>query len=254
MVMRDTREDDDTEFTVINKIAWDYKTYEYWCGKYGNPSEFCERIVQNPKQFLIKYLDFFDDLEGKSVLNFCGSNGKLALACTCLGANVTVVDISENGKRYAEEAAESMGIDLNYISADILDYESKNEFDISFSYIGVLHYFKDINKLFEKIYSLTAKGGYYLLSDFHPFLKVMFSEQERINGDYFDSTAFYGDMPYAKYFVDCEEEYPKCLYREYNLSEIINALIKSGFMIERFHELPFTNEKYPCEFIIKVRK
>ena len=101
---------------------------------------------------------------------------------------------------------------------------------------------------------MVKEGGYFILSDFHPFLKIMYSEKERLQGDYFDSSPFYGDMPYAKYFDNCEDEYPPCIYREYTMSEILNALVENGFEIEHFSEMPFKNEKYPCEFIIKARK
>lgn len=58
--------------------------------------------------------------------------------------------------------------------------------------------------------------------------------------------------PMPVFFDD--EDYPKCVYREYTISEIINALIKSKFEIEHFAEIPFNKEKYPCEFIVKARK
>lgn len=38
------------------------------------------------------------------------------------------------------------------------------------------------------------------------------------------------------------------------MSEIINALVENDFELEHFSEIPFRNEKYPCEFIIKICK
>lgn len=245
---------EDVDFSAVNKTAWDYKSYEFWQLKYGPPQKFGRKIAEKPDFLLEKYSDFFESLENKSLINICGSNGKLAVACACKGAEVTVVDISEDGKRYAEELAQAAGTKIIYDSVDFLLYNSSEKYDIAFSYIGVLHYFSSINDFFKKVSLLVKDGGYYILSDFHPFLKIMFSEKERSEGDYFDSTPFYGNMPYAEYFDNNEEVYPPCIYREYTLTEIINALLENKFEIERFSEIPFKTEKYPCEFIIKARK
>lgn len=47
--------------------------------------------------------------------------------------------------------------------------------------------------------------------DFHPFLKIMYSGKERLHGNCSDSIPFYGDMPCAKYFDNCNDEYPRCI-------------------------------------------
>lgn len=244
---------ENVDFSVVNKKAWDYKSYEYWKLKYGKPQKLGHEIAANPQLFLKKYLKYFRSFENESILNICGSNGKLAVACACKGAKVTVIDISKDGKRYAEEVAKAAGTNISYVLTDFFSYDSKEEYDVAFSYIGVLHFFSSIHAFFEKVYSLVKEGGYFIFSDFHPFLKIMYSEKERLQGDYFDSTPFYGDMPYAKYF-DISEEYPPCIYREYTMSEIVNALVENGFEIEHFSEIPFKSEKYPCEFIIKACK
>lgn len=240
-------------FSDINKKAWEYKSYEYWILKYGSPKKLGMKIAEKPDLFLKKYLDYFENFENESILNICGSYGKLAVACACKGAKVTVIDISKDGKQFAEEMSKGAGITISYVLTDFLIYNSKEKYDIAFSYTGVLHFFCSIHAFFKKVYSLVEEGGYFILGDFHPFLKILYSEKERLYGNYFDSTPFWGDMPYAKFF-DKSEEYPSCVYREYTISEIINALVESGFEIEHFSEIPFKNEKYPCEFIIKARK
>ena len=42
---------------------------------------------------------------------------------------------------------------------------------------------------------------------------------------------------------------PKCSYRKYTISEIINSIINSGFVLEKFDEHPaWTNKNLPGEF------
>lgn len=48
---------------------------------------------------------------------------------------------------------------------------------------------------------------------------------------------------------------PKCSYRKYTISEIINSVINSGFMLKKFDEHPaWTNEEIPGEFTIVASK
>lgn len=57
-------------------------------------------------------------------------------------------------------------------------------------------------------------------------------------------------MAHARFFEDdIRKQMPKCSYRKYTISEIINAIINVGFYLKRFDEHPaWTNEKLPGEF------
>ena len=42
---------------------------------------------------------------------------------------------------------------------------------------------------------------------------------------------------------------PKCSYRKYTISEILNSMIRNGFAIKQFDEHPsWVNENLPGEF------
>ena len=63
-------------------------------------------------------------------------------------------------------------------------------------------------------------------------------------------------MAHARF---CEEEIrrlmPKCSYRKYTVSEIINAVIKNGFTMRKFDEHPsWTNNMVPGEFTLVADK
>ena len=48
---------------------------------------------------------------------------------------------------------------------------------------------------------------------------------------------------------------PKCSYRKYTISEIINSVINNGFVLRSFDEHPaWTNEKIPGEFTVVAIK
>lgn len=63
-------------------------------------------------------------------------------------------------------------------------------------------------------------------------------------------------MAHARFFEeDVRKQMPKCSLRRYTMSEIINSIINSGFMLRKFDEYPaWTNEKLPGEFTIVASK
>lgn len=243
------------DFYDINKNAWDYKSYEYWVKLYGTPSEFALKLKENPREYLKNYISYFDEFSGKRIINICGSMGKLAIACSLLGSIVTIVDISEHGKRYALELANEASTKIEYYDENILDFKINKMYDISFMYTGIAHYFEDLDLLFDKIFSLTKPGGCLIYSDLHPYLKIQDGQNLINKMNYFDSSSVFGEMPLYRYFSnEDKKDAPKCIYREHTLCTIINSIINSGFRIIRFDETPFTSEDFPCKFYIKAVK
>jgi len=177
-----------------------------------------------------------------------------------LGANVTVFDVSEENKRYALELAECAGVSIKYEVGDFnnVDFERFGKsFDIAYLEGGIFHYFYDIDLFFHNLYCIIKPGGKLILSDFHPFRKIDATGYagkfiQVIDGDYFDSRVFNGDVAYKSYFPQDEQQlFPDCSLRYYTLSEIINAAINTGFNIREFNEHPnWKNKKIPGEFTI----
>ena len=104
---------------------------------------------------------------------------------------------------------------------------------------------------------LLKENGKMICSDFHPFTKiadVLVLEQPSMN--YFDTAVFEGEMAHARFYEEeIRQQMPKCSYRKYTISEIINGILQNGFVLERFDEHPsWTNEKVPGEFTAVARR
>lgn len=67
---------------------------------------------------------------------------------------------------------------------------------------------------------------------------------------------FEGEMAHARFFEEAvRKQMPKCNYRKYTISEIINAVIKNGFLLKSFDEHPaWSNENIPGEFTLVANK
>ncbi len=247
-------------YSIQNKRAWEYNAYEFWVKQAGAPSDRAEKDLENPVGMLKRYAGYFDAYSGVKIANICGSCGKKAVPLAILGAEVTVFDISQDNRKYALEVAAAAKVRLNYEVCDILEIDLErygNYFDVVFMEGGVLHYFHDIDEFMGIMRSLLKDGGKMICSDFHPFTKIsdiLKLEQPAMN--YFSTEVFEGEMAHARFYDDdIRRQMPKCSYRKYTVSEIINSVISSGFTLRSFDEHPaWENEKLPGEFTIVADK
>jgi 2-polyprenyl-3-methyl-5-hydroxy-6-metoxy-1,4-benzoquinol methylase len=247
-----------------NKLAWEHRAYEFWNIRDGSPKEKAEEILKNPKASLKIHQKYFEDVKGLKIANPCGSNGRKAIPLSLMGADVTMFDISEENKKYAMELAKSAGTVIDYIVSDFYDInivKYKDYFDIVYLEGGILHYFNDIEKFTNILYKITKPNGKVILSDFHPFRKIISVGQvgkivSMTKGNYFDSNLYNGDVAYKNEFNQEEQaDFPDCSLRFYTLSEIINAVIQAGFTIKEFNEHPNWDDKnIPGEFTILAVK
>ena len=237
-----------------HKKAWEYNAYGFWVRSSGTPDERAKKDIENPRGMLKRYAKYFDTFEGIKVANICGSCGKKAIPLALLGSQVIIFDISEDNKRYALEVAKAARVDVGFEVCDILEIDMskyENYFDVVFMEGGILHYFHDIDEFISIMYSLLRKGGKLICSDFHPFTKIVdILDLQQPTMSYFSTDIFEGEMAHARFFEEeIRKQMPKCSYRKYTVSEIINSIINNGFCLKKFDEHPaWTNEKIPGEF------
>ena len=237
-----------------HKAAWEYDAYNFWVEHSGTPQERAAEDKADPVRMLRKYAAYFDKYEGVRIANICGSCGKKAVPLAILGAEVTVFDISEENRRYAMETAEAAGVHMDYVVTDVMETDLEKYggyFDIVFMEGGILHYFHDLDAFMRIMYALLKPGGKMICSDFHPFIKIADIQHfEMPTMGYFSTDIFEAEMAHARFYEEpMRSMIPKCRYRRYNISEIINAMIGAGFCLKRFDEHPaWDNDKLPGEF------
>ena len=90
-----------------------------------------------------------------------------------------------------------------------------------------------------------------ICSDFHPFTKINDSLRfQTPTMSYFSTDIYEGEMAHARFYdEEIRKTMPKCSYRKYTISEILNSMIRNGFAIKQFDEHPsWVNENLPGEF------
>ena len=248
------------DYIMQNKKAWEYNAYDFWVMEAGKPADRARKLLADPRAALKRYAAYFDTYQGIRVANICGSCGKKAVPLAVLGAEVTVFDISSDNQRYALELAEAAGVWLAYQVCDVLKIDLERYgsfFDVVFFEGGVLHYFHDLDVFMGIMHSLLKPGGKLIASDFHPFTKVMDTlDIQQPTMSYFSTDVFEGEMAHARFYDgETRKQFPKCSYRKYTVSEIINSVIGVGFTLRKFDEHPaWTDPNIPGEFTVLAEK
>lgn len=242
------------DYCMQHKKAWEFDTYNFWVRQSGTPEERAKKDAENPKRMLKQHALYFDSFEKNKIANICGSCGKKAIPLALLGAEVTIFDISEDNKRYALETAQAAHVSIEFEVCDILEIDLKKyqgSFDTVFMEGGILHYFHDIDQFMKMMYAILKPGGKMICSDFHPFTKIMDTlKLERPTMSYFSTEIYEGEMAHARFYdAETRKMFPKCSYRRYTISEIINSILDNGFSLKRFDEHPsWENNMLPGEF------
>lgn len=226
-----------------NKVAWETKAYQAWVRHHGTPNELAQQLRTDPRHPLRYWFKYIGNPSGKRVLNLLGSHGKKAICFALLGADVTVVDISEENWLYANEVAAAAGVSLNYICSDVLNIPNEQvlgEFDVVLMEFGILHYFTDLSSIFSVVSRRLGANGRLMLTDFHPFARTWMSTRNLTHpsGTYFDDAIKEGEVAFAKLLPEEERTgLGKVLTRSWTVGEIVTSVASQGMYIRTFEEI-----------------
>lgn len=228
------------EITETNRLAWNAQRFDAWVSAFGTPKEEAAKIVANPKHILRRLNPYLGDVAGKRICNVQGSHGRVAVALARLGAEVLVIDFSEENQRFALRLAEAADVVIDYALCDTMEAGQLGRdpsFDVLVLELGILHYHRDIDQFFAVMRQLIATDGTLVLNEFHPVQRKLF----RTEGphDYFQTGLTEADVPNPDI---AGESLGKCLYRFWTMGELITAIIKAGFTIARLDEHPDWND------------
>lgn len=257
-----------------NKIAWEEAFNER---SETFDKTLLETIINNPKKLFTPSLNrIFDsmDSKGKALGQFCCNNGRETLAALSYGfEKVTGFDIAENMMDFANTIANKNAMNANFIAKDLLtlDDSFNNQFDVGLFTVGALCWFDDLTTVFNTISKTIKLGGDLIIEDMHPFGNMIAEKHhEEYDKDFPKNPVFnyFKDTPWIEttgmgYMTDKTYESSVFTSYSYTLSNIINALVKSGFMITYFEEndvdqgmifAHLTGQGLPLTYVLKAKK
>lgn len=223
-----------------NRQAWDQGRYEAWIAAFGTPQAAAATIVADPERVVRRLLPHLGSVSGRRVCSVQGSHGRVAVALALLGAQVQVIDFGRENRDYAMALAAAAGVSIDYALADIMDAErvvGPQRFDAVTLELGILHYHQDLAGFFGVVQRLAAPAARLVLNEFHPVQRKLFwPEGPR---DYFAEALVEADVPNPD---PLGEPLGKCLYRFWTMGEVVTAVVRAGFILERLDEHPDWSE------------
>jgi SAM-dependent methyltransferase len=224
-----------------NKDAWNKRTAVHKDSSFYDVASF-----KAGKSSLNKIeLEELGDVKGKSLLHLQCHFGMDTLSWAREGAIVTGVDLSDEATKIAKELSEELNIPAEFICCNLYDTTEHiaQQYDVVFTSYGVIGWLPDLNRWAEIISALLKPGGVFYMVEFHPVVWMMDENFEFIKYHYHNEEVIIEEQ--SGTYTDRNADIH---YREYSwnhsISEVLNALIKNGLIIEHFNEFNYSN--YNC--------
>lgn len=186
------------------------------------------------------------DVTGKKLLHLQCHFGLDTLSWARLGARVAGIDFSDQAIAIAQSLSQELQIDATFLCTDIYQLPSvlnaANEFDIVYASYGAICWLPDLQPWGKLIAHYLKPGGFFYIAEGHPFMWT-FAERSpnfKIAYPYFSKEVIRDETSLGTYAErDAKLEHTVTYSWNHTLSEIFEALLSAGLVIDFFHEHPF---------------
>jgi 2-polyprenyl-3-methyl-5-hydroxy-6-metoxy-1,4-benzoquinol methylase len=183
------------------------------------------------------------EVSGKSLLHLMCHIGLDTLSWARRGATVTGLDFSQPALDVAASLAEQIGIETaRFVSADVYDAASTLDgqtFDIVYTGVGVNQWLPDIDRWAQTVAALVAPGGFFYMTDFHPFGDIIDDDVRCLRRGYFDRGPFIEEES-GSYAGATDTQANTMVKWTHHIGSVVNALAIAGLRLEFLHEYDFT--------------
>jgi ubiquinone/menaquinone biosynthesis C-methylase UbiE len=119
-------------------------------------------------------LKWLGDVAGKSVAVLGSGDNQVVFALAGMGAKVTSVDISEQQIEVARNRAGSLGLQVEFVRADVVDLSgfSDGTFDVVYTGGHVAVWVSDLQRYYGEAARILRPHGLLIVSEYHPFRRA----------------------------------------------------------------------------------
>lgn len=225
-------------YTEINRVKWNQWSSEncVWTRAITH-EEFCKINSKSPIYLTptkpVPY-DWYAPLKGKKVLGLACGGGQQCPIFAALGADVTVVDISESQLSAEHEVSKREGYSINLVHRDItLDFPFASEsFDLIFHPVAN-SYIDNIQHVWNESYRILKHNGVLLSGFANPTIYLY-----KLIGN---ETELAYSMPFNPLKDIPSQELQELVRTDgvqfgHSFSSQINGQLKAGFVLSQFFE------------------
>ena len=175
-------------------------------------------------------LPFLRDVAGKDVCVLGSGDNLVVFALAGMGARVTSVDLSERQLEIAAERAQTLGLDVTFINADVMNLSALADgaFDLVYTGGHVSIWVSDIWKYYAEAGRILKPGGRFVVNEYHPFRRVWLEDSEELVAHYRISTTARVEYPSDDGLTQYEYHW--------TVADHIQAMLDAGCTLEKIVE------------------
>jgi len=191
-------------------------------------------------------LKWLENIAGKRVAVLGSGDNQVVFALSGMGARVTSVDISEQQLNVARRRASELGLDVDFLRADVIDLSALHDeaFDVVYTggYFAV--WVSDLRRYYAEAARILKPGGRLIVSEYHPFRRVWKKPSIRLDVgfNYFDRGPHRSEVgPDVLYLT------PGALEQfefHWTIADFISAIISTGCRLIHAEEFGDTSESW----------
>ena len=226
------------EYIASNKQLWDNWTLLHEKSDFYDVAGFkAGRDTLNPTE-----VEEVGNVAGKSLLHLQCHFGMDTLSWARHGAKVTGADLSETAINLARSLSAELGIDANFVAANLYDLPAvlEDQFDIVYTGGGALWWLPDIAGWGKVIAHFLKPGGVFYIREQHPAAMAFEEMDGRLEPlySYWEQREPLKFDTHGSYATDADYHFVEYGWI-HSMGEIINALTSQGLHIEFLHEWPY---------------
>jgi 2-polyprenyl-3-methyl-5-hydroxy-6-metoxy-1,4-benzoquinol methylase len=191
-------------------------------------------------------LKWFCDIAGKSVAVLGSGDNQVVFALSGMGAKVTSVDISEQQIEVARSRAAALGLQVDFVRADVVDLSSLGDATYDVVYTGghVAVWVSDLRRYYGEAARVLKPNGLLIVSEYHPFRRVWKQSPSRLElgFNYFDRGPHRSEVaPDVLYTAPGEMEQFEF---HWTVADYISAILSSGCRLVHAEEFGDASERW----------
>jgi SAM-dependent methyltransferase len=232
-------------FHAANRRRWDAGSASW--AHHADARGIWERCHRDPSLALHSAeLKWLGDVAGKSVAVLGSGDNQVVFALSGLGAKVTSVDISEEQLNVARGRAAALGLQVDFVRADVVDLSSlcDDTYDIVYTGGHVAVWVSDLQRYYLEAVRILKPAGLLIVSEYHPFRRVWKDSPSRleVGFNYFNRGPhrfkFTSDVPHTEP-VELEQ-----FEFHWTLADYISAILSSRCQLVHAEEFGDTSETW----------
>jgi SAM-dependent methyltransferase len=131
-------------------------------------------------------LKWLTGVAAKRVAVLGSGDNQAVFALAGLGAKVMSVDVSERQLKVARDHAAVLGLQVEFLRADVVDLSGLADGSFDFVYTGghVAIWVSDLRRYYGEATRILKPGGRLLVSEYHPFRRVWRRSREKLEVEF----------------------------------------------------------------------